>query len=109
MRQAHDVAWGIDVAVKRIRLAIRRRFRAVLQDVLAAMGAAPEREWRAIELATLLRLDRSDLTGELIRWAKRKILIEAGPATWTDRRGPPRPPPAPPQHRVVNTVLYFSG
>ncbi|MFD7015805.1 hypothetical protein [Streptomyces sp. NPDC059928] len=73
------------------------------------MGAAPEREWRAIELATLLRLDRSDLTGELIRWAKRKILIETGPATWTDRRGPPRPPPAPPQHRVVNTVLYFSG
>jgi hypothetical protein len=44
-----------------------------LEDVLAAMGTAPEREWRAIELATLLRLDRGDLTGELIRWSRRQI------------------------------------
>ncbi|WP_406724272.1 hypothetical protein WJ438_05940 [Streptomyces sp. GD-15H] len=62
-----------------------------LEDVLAAMDAAPEREWRAIELATLLRLDRSDLTGELIRWARRQILIKAGPATFKIPDGPPRP------------------
>lgn len=62
-----------------------------LEDVLAAMSTAPEREWRAFELATLLRLDRSDLTGELIRWAKRQILIKTGPATFKIPDGPLRP------------------
>lgn len=62
-----------------------------LEDVLAAMGTAPDREWRAIELATLLRLDRSDLTGERIRWARSQILIKAGPATFKIPDGPPRP------------------
>lgn len=54
-------------------------------------GTAPEREWRAIELATLLRLDRGDLTGELIRWSKRQILIKTGPATFKIPDGPPQP------------------
>ncbi|WP_409474646.1 IS4 family transposase [Streptomyces sp. HC307] len=62
-----------------------------LEDVLAAMGTAPEREWRAIELATLLRLDRGDLTGELIRWSRRQILIKTGPATFKIPDGPPQP------------------
>ncbi|WP_406724530.1 hypothetical protein WJ438_07625 [Streptomyces sp. GD-15H] len=62
-----------------------------LDDVLAAMGTAPEREWRVTELTTLLRLDRGDLTGELIRWARREILIKTGPATFKIPEGPPRP------------------
>lgn len=66
-----------------------------LEDVLAAMGTAPEREWRDIELATLLRLDRSDLTGELIRWSRRQILIKTGPATFKIPDGLPSPPSPP--------------
>jgi hypothetical protein len=61
-----------------------------LQDILAAMGTAPDREWRVIELATVLRLDRSDLTGELLRWARREILIKTGPGTFKIPAGPPR-------------------
>ncbi|MGW3050991.1 hypothetical protein [Kitasatospora sp. NPDC001175] len=76
-----------------------------LEDVLAAMGSAPEREWRAIELATLLRLDRSDLTGELIRWAKLKILIKTGPATFKIPDGPPRPSKVAVRHEDVLAVM----
>ncbi|WP_370270854.1 hypothetical protein [Streptomyces sp. V4I8] len=62
-----------------------------LEDVLTAMGTAPAREWRATELATLLRLDAGDLTGGLLRWARRDILIKTGPATFKIPDGPPRP------------------
>jgi Insertion element 4 transposase N-terminal/Transposase DDE domain len=61
------------------------------QDVRALMGTAAEREWRATELATLLRLDRGDLAGGLLQWARRGLLLKTGPATFKIPDGPPRP------------------
>ncbi|MET7458743.1 transposase, partial [Streptomyces sp. NPDC005574] len=61
------------------------------QDVCTVMGTAPERQWRATELATLLRLDRGDLTSGLLQWASRGLLLKTGPATFKIPDGPPRP------------------
>jgi hypothetical protein len=69
------------------------------------ISTAPQREWRATELATLLRLDRGDLTGELIRWARREILIKTGPATFKIPEGPPRPSKLAVRHEDVLAVM----
>lgn len=62
-----------------------------LEDVLALMNTAPDRVWRAQEMALLLRLDGKNLAAGLSQWAKRGILLKTGPGAYQIPDGPPVP------------------